>query len=125
MIRAGREEAYKIKDLLRSKGIPVILRPMLSLPPEEDDPYDRSLSQPAELAAAGVKFAFASFDNSFAQRLGQNAANVVAYGVPVEGALNAVTIYPARRDYRSVEHTSQLPSRPYLVCRPLLHNNNT
>jgi len=96
MILAGGEEAYKVKDLLRSKGIPVILRPVLSLPPEEDDPYDRLLSQPAELAAAGVKFAFASFDNSFARRLGQNAANAVAYGLPYEEALKAVTIYPAQ-----------------------------
>ena len=96
MILAGGEEAYKVKDLLRSKGVPVILRPTLSLPPEEDDPYDRLLSQPAELAAAGVKFAFASFDNSFARRLGQNAANAVAYGLPYEEALKAVTIYPAQ-----------------------------
>jgi imidazolonepropionase-like amidohydrolase len=96
MILAGGEEAYKVKDLLRSKSIPVILRPMLTLPPEEDDPHDRLLSQPAELAAAGVKFAFASFDNSFARRLGQNAANAVAYGLPYEEALKAVTIYPAR-----------------------------
>ena len=96
MILAGGEEAYKVKDLLRSKGVPVILRPVLSLPPEEDDPYDRLLSQPAELAAAGVKFAFASFDNSFARRLGQNVANAVAHGLPYEEALKAVTIYPAQ-----------------------------
>jgi imidazolonepropionase-like amidohydrolase len=96
MILAGGEEAYKLKDLLRSKDIPVVLRPMLSLPPEEDDPYDRLLSQPAELAAAGVKFAIASFDNSFARRLGQNAANAVAHGLPYEEALRAVTINPAQ-----------------------------
>ncbi|HKN74821.1 MAG TPA: amidohydrolase family protein [Candidatus Acidoferrum sp.] len=95
MILAGGEEAYKLKDLLRSKGIPVILRPTLSLPIEEDDAYDRLLSQPAELAAAGVKFAFGSFDNSFARRLGQQAANAVAYGLPYDEALKAVTIYPA------------------------------
>jgi len=96
MILAGGSEAYKVKDLLRSKGVPVILRPVLTLPLDEDDPYDRLLSQPAELAAAGVKFAFASFDNSFARRLGQNAANAVAYGLPYEEALKAVTLYPAR-----------------------------
>lgn len=96
MILAGGEEAYKVKDLLRSKDIPVILRPMLSMPPEEDDPYDRQLSQPAELAAAGVKFAIASFDNSFARRLGQNAANAVAHGLPYDEALRAVTINPAQ-----------------------------
>jgi len=96
MILAGGAEAYKVKDLLRSKGVPVILRPMLTLPPDEDDPYDRLLSQPAELAAAGVKFAIASFDNSFARRLGQNAANAVAHGLPYDEALRAVTIYPAQ-----------------------------
>jgi imidazolonepropionase-like amidohydrolase len=96
MILAGGEQAYKVKDLLRSKGVPVILRPTLTLPEEEDDPYDRLLSQPAELAAAGVKFAFGSFDNSFARRLGQQAANAVAYGLPYDEALKAVTIYPAQ-----------------------------
>jgi imidazolonepropionase-like amidohydrolase len=85
-----------VKDLLRSKNIPVILRPTLSEPADEDDPYDRSLSQPAELASAGVKFAFGSFDNSFARRLGQQAANAVAHGLPYEEALKAVTVYPAQ-----------------------------
>ena len=96
MILAGGMEAYKEKDLLRSKGIPVVLRPTLTSPLNEDDPYDRLLTQPAELAAAGVKFAFGSFDNSFARRLGQQAANAVAYGLPYDEALKAVTIYPAQ-----------------------------
>ena len=96
MILAGGDEAYKVKDLLRSKSIPVILRPTLTLPEDEDDPYDRLLSQPAELAAADVKFAFGSFDNSFARRLGQNAANAVAYGLPYDEALRAVTVNPAQ-----------------------------
>ena len=96
MILAGGAEAYKLKDLLRSKNIAVILRPVLSSPPDEDDPYDRELTEPAELAAAGVKFAIASFDNSFARRLGQNAANAVAHGLAYEEALRAVTINPAQ-----------------------------
>src|SRR2546429_7664650 len=64
--------------------------------PDEDDPYDRELTEPAELAAAGVKFAIASFDNSFARRLGQNAANAVAHGLAYDEALRAVTINPAQ-----------------------------
>lgn len=96
MILAGGEEAYKVKDLLRSKDIPVILRPVLTEPGEEDDPYDRLLTQPAELTAAGVKIAFASFDNSFARRLGQNAANAIAYGLSPEEGLKAVTLNPAQ-----------------------------
>jgi imidazolonepropionase-like amidohydrolase len=96
MILAGGADAYKVKDLLRSKNVPVILRPILTAPLEEDDAYDRLLTQPAELASAGVKFAFGSFDNSFARRLGQQAANAVAYGLPYEEALKAVTLYPAQ-----------------------------
>jgi imidazolonepropionase-like amidohydrolase len=96
MILAGGEESYKVKDLLRSKNIPVILLPTLTVPPNEDDPYDRLLTQPAELTAAGVRFAFGSFDNSFARRLGQQAANAVAYGLPYDEALKAVTLYPAQ-----------------------------
>ncbi|HWT87467.1 MAG TPA: amidohydrolase family protein [Candidatus Angelobacter sp.] len=96
MILAGGSEAYKVKDLLRSKDVPVILRPVLTEPRDEDDAYDRLLTQPAELVAAGVKIAFASFDNSFARRLGQNAANAVAYGLSPEDGLKAVTLYPAQ-----------------------------
>ena len=96
MVLAGGIEAYKVKDLLRSKDVPVILRPVLTEPDEEDDPYDRLLSQPAELSAAGVKIAFASFDNSFARRLGQNAANAIAHGLSAEEGLKAVTLYPAQ-----------------------------
>ncbi len=96
MILAGGAEAYKVKELLRSKYIPVILQPTLTAPLNEDDPYDRSLTQPAELADAHVRIAFGSFDNSFARRLGQQAANAVAYGLPYDEALKAVTLYPAQ-----------------------------
>jgi imidazolonepropionase-like amidohydrolase len=96
MILAGGLEAYKVKDLLRSKGVPVILRPVLTEVQQEDDAYDRLLTQPAELSAAGVKFAIASFDNSFSRRLGQNAANAVANGLSYDEALKAVTLYPAQ-----------------------------
>ncbi len=96
MILAGGAEAWKVKDLLRSKGVPVILRPTLEYPREEDDAYDRLMTQPAELVAAGVKIAFGSFDNSFSRRLGQQAANAVAHGLAYDDALKAVTLYPAQ-----------------------------
>lgn len=96
MILAGGAEAWRVKDLLRSKNVPVILGPTTGEPPQEDDPYDRLLTQPEELRAAGVKIAFASFDNSFARRLGQQAANAVAHGLAYEEGLRAVTLYPAQ-----------------------------
>jgi len=96
MILAGASQAWKVKDLLRSKSVPVILGPTLAAPSEEDNPYDRLLTQPEELRAAGIKFAFGSFDNSFARRLGQQAANAVAHGLAYEEGLKAVTLYPAQ-----------------------------
>jgi imidazolonepropionase-like amidohydrolase len=96
IILAGATESWKVKDLLRSKSVPVILRPTLGEPPQEDDAYDRLLTQPEELRGAGIKVAFGSFDNSFARRLGQNAANAVAHGLPYEEGLKAVTLYPAQ-----------------------------
>jgi imidazolonepropionase-like amidohydrolase len=96
MILAGGTEAWKVKELLRSRGVAVILRPTLGEPAEEDDAYDRLMTQPSELEAAGVKFAFGSFDNSFARRLGQQAANAVAHGLAYEQGLKAVTLYPAQ-----------------------------
>ena len=95
MILAGGAEAWKVKDLLREKKIPVVLRPTLRLPVEEDDPYDKAFTQPAELAAAGVKIAFASFGNEFVRRLPQEAGNAAAYGLPHDEAVKAITLYPA------------------------------
>jgi imidazolonepropionase-like amidohydrolase len=96
MILAGGSEAWKVKDLLRSKNVPVILRPTLTEPLNEDDAYDRLMTQPAELMAAGLKVAFGSFDNGFSRRLGQETANAVAHGLPYEEGLKAVTLYPAQ-----------------------------
>ena len=109
MILAGGAEAYKVKELLRSKSIPVILQPTLTEPLNEDDPYDRSLTQPAELADAHVKFAFGSFDNSFARRLGQQAANAVA-------------LRPALR--RSAESSHALPRANLRPGRSNRHARN-
>ena len=54
MILAGGAEAWKEKALLKQKSIPVILDPTMRLPDEEDFPYDKPMTQPSELVAAGV-----------------------------------------------------------------------
>ena len=40
MILAGGDEAYKVKELLHAKNIPVVLRSTLGPLVSEDDPYD-------------------------------------------------------------------------------------
>ena len=96
MILAGGAEAWKEKDLLKEKKIPVILGPTLRPPLEEDTPYDRPLEQPSMLYSAGIPIAFSSFDVSFSRRLSQYAGNAVAYGLPHDEALKAVTLNAAQ-----------------------------
>jgi imidazolonepropionase-like amidohydrolase len=96
MILAGGTEAWREKDLLKQKNIPVILGPTMRLPNEEDYPYDKPMTQPSELAAAGIPIAFASFDTSFSRRLSQQAGNAVAFGLPHDEALRAVTLNAAK-----------------------------
>lgn len=96
MILAGGAEAWKVKELLKEKNIPVILRPTQSLPGEEDEPYDKPFSNAGELYKAGVRVAFATFDSSDSRTLPYEAANAVPYGLPYEEALKGVTLYPAQ-----------------------------
>jgi imidazolonepropionase-like amidohydrolase len=96
MILAGGAEAWKEKALLKQKNIPVILDPTMRLPDQEDYPYDKPMTQPAELVAAGVPIAFASFNTDFSRRLAQQAGNAVAYGLGRDEALKAVTLNAAK-----------------------------
>ncbi|NDQ57209.1 MAG: amidohydrolase family protein [Acidipila sp.] len=108
MILAGGTESYKVKDLLRQKNIPVILGPTLALPANEDDPYDRQFTLPAELQAAGIQFAISSQSISFMRRLPEYAGVAQAYGLSHDDALKAVTLNPAQifglsKDFGTIE----------------------
>jgi imidazolonepropionase-like amidohydrolase len=81
---------------LKTKNIPVVLGKVLALPRGEDDPYDQAFTLPAEAYKAGVKFAFGTFDNEFIRNLPYQAATAVAFGLPQDEALKAVTINPAQ-----------------------------
>lgn len=96
MILAGGFEAWKVKDLLKARNIPVILGSPYILSPDEDAGYDDLYSNPGILAAAGVKIAFGSFDASSSRRVPYYAASTVPYGLPHDEALKALTLYPAQ-----------------------------
>jgi imidazolonepropionase-like amidohydrolase len=80
---------------LKEKNIPVILGRVLALPDQEDSPYDESFTEPAAVFKAGVKFAFGTFNNEFVRNLPYQAATAVAFGLPPDEALKAVTINAA------------------------------
>ncbi len=81
---------------LKAKNIPVILGRTEELPDAEDAPYDEAFTLPAAAYKAGVKFAFGTFDNEFSRNIGLNAARAVAFGLPQDEALKAVTINAAQ-----------------------------
>jgi len=89
-------ESMKVKDLLKSKNIPVILGPTMRLSQNEDDPYDKFFTLPSDLQKAGIRFAIASFGLEFVRRLPQQAGNAVAYGLSHDDGIKAVTLYPAQ-----------------------------
>jgi len=88
-------ELGKVAAELKAKNIPVILGRVLALPETEDSAYDEAFTLPVEAYKAGVKFAFGTFNNEFVRNLPYEAATAVAFGVPYDDALKAVTITPA------------------------------
>jgi len=96
MILGSGAEAWKVKDLLKEKKIPVVLAPTNRLPEQEDTPYDKPYTEPSELFAAGIPIAFSSFGTSFSRRLPQYAGTAVAYGLPHDEALKAVMLNAAQ-----------------------------
>ena len=69
---------------------------VLALPDNEDAEYDEGYTQPLEAYKAGVKFALGTFTNEFVRDLPYQAATAVAYGLPHDEAMKALTINPAQ-----------------------------
>jgi imidazolonepropionase-like amidohydrolase len=89
-------EVAKAGPELKAKNIPVILGRVLTLPENEDAEYDEGYTQPFEAYKAGVKFALGTFTNEFVRDLPYQAATAVAYGLPHDEAMKALTINPAQ-----------------------------
>ncbi|HWC97423.1 MAG TPA: amidohydrolase family protein [Candidatus Sulfopaludibacter sp.] len=81
---------------LKAENVPVVFGRVLALPETEDSAYDEAFTLPAEAYKAGVKFAFGTFTNEFVRNIPYQAATAVAFGLPYEEALKAVTINPAQ-----------------------------
>jgi imidazolonepropionase-like amidohydrolase len=94
LILSGGLEAWRCADLLRQKGVPVLLK-VDRLPRRDADPYDAPYANAAALHAAGVRFAIVSADASNARNLPYEAAMARAFGLPADAALRAITLAPA------------------------------
>jgi imidazolonepropionase-like amidohydrolase len=96
VILADAEDVARVIPELKSRNIPVILGPILSLPPREDDPYDLVYSNAKALNDAGIAFAIQSQDSHNARNLPYHAAACAAFGLPKDAALRSVTLAPAQ-----------------------------
>ncbi|MFB3854641.1 MAG: amidohydrolase family protein [Vicinamibacterales bacterium] len=88
-------EAALVAPLLAEKKIPVILGPILALPTRDDMFHAASYMAAGELARAGVKFAFATGDHANVRQVPYQAAMSIAWGLPRDEALKALTINAA------------------------------
>jgi imidazolonepropionase-like amidohydrolase len=84
-----------VLDEIASWKVPVIVGPIYDFP-RGDERYDAVYSLPAELYKRGVKIAFASYHVENNRNLPYAAGYAVAFGLPYEEALKAVTINPAQ-----------------------------
>ena len=85
-------EAIFAAPQLKAANVPVILGPILTLPPREDQFHAASYMTAGALAKAGVRFAFATGDNANVRQLPFQAAQSIAWGLSRESALRALTI---------------------------------
>lgn len=95
VIRGGRD-AIHVADRLVSENIPVILTSTMAAPGRAYEGYDGAYSMPARLYEAGVKFAISGGAGAlYTNRLPWEAGVAVAFGLPEEEAVKAVTINAA------------------------------
>ena len=83
-----------VVDKIAAYKVPVIVGPIYDFP-GPNERYDAVFSLPAELQKRGVKIAFASYGVEFNRNLPYAAGYAVAYGLPYDEALKAITLNPA------------------------------
>ncbi|MFL5383629.1 MAG: amidohydrolase family protein [Longimicrobiaceae bacterium] len=95
LVIVGGTEAWMVADDLRRANVPVLVKVLANLP-ESFEVLGATYENAARLRRAGVQVAITSGETFKAYNIRQEAGNAVAYGLPWEEALRAVTLYPAQ-----------------------------
>lgn len=108
MILVGGRDAWMRPDLLIENNIPVIVDWSQGLPSREDEPYDARYSLAAKLSRAGVKICMARAGGAWTRNLPFQTGQAIAFGLPKDKALRAVTLSAAEifgvdKDLGSIE----------------------
>lgn len=91
----GARDAWKITDFLAEHDVKVIFSGIHGTPGREE-PYDVHYATPALLHEAGVDFALSSGGTANVFSFTYEAGMAVAFGLPMEKALQAITLDAAR-----------------------------
>jgi imidazolonepropionase-like amidohydrolase len=92
IVIVGGHEADLVIPLLKKHDIPVIIGGLHRLPGRRHSAYDQAFALPAVLHEAGIRFCISSAtEAAHIRSLNHVAATAVAYGLPKEIALQAVT----------------------------------
>ncbi len=86
--------AQDVLDKIASYHVPVIVGPIFDLP-TANERYDAVYSIPGELQKRGVKVILASYNVSNSRNLPYEAGFAVAYGLPYDEAMKAITLNAA------------------------------
>jgi len=95
VILNGLTHSQAIFDKIASWKVPVIVGSIYD-EPKEWQRYDAVYRVPAELSKLGIKIAFASFEAHQVRNLPYAAGFAVAFGLPHDEAMKALTLYPAQ-----------------------------
>jgi len=92
----GGRDAVLAAPLLKKHDVPVILEGVHRFPKRDDSAYDDAFTAPSRLDEAGVRWCFASGEETAHERsLPYNAATAVAHGLDHDDAMRALTLWPA------------------------------
>ena len=94
LVLADAVEAWMVADQIAAAKVPVLVNVLNNLPASFER-LGATLENAARLQKAGVTFAFMTGDAHTAYNLRQAAGNAVAYGLPWDDALAAMTSVPA------------------------------
>lgn len=95
VIRGG-ADAIHVADRLVAENVPVILTSTMAAPDRDWEGYDHAYRRAADLHGAGVKIAISGGSSAlYTDRLPWEAGVAVAFGLPEDEAIKAVTINAA------------------------------
>lgn len=95
IVITGGVGAWKLADELKKRNVPVIVGPVMRSPIADYDPHDAPYANAGRLYEAGVKFCIRSDNASNSRNAPFEAAMAVAFGLPEDEGLRAVTLSAA------------------------------